>query len=154
MAASLPALDYTRTLAWKNGIVSRLSGGVAALLKKAQVRSLRGLATLIDGKSAIVHADTGEQRIRCEHLILATGSTPAPLAALPFGGDILSSTEAPALTELPNSLAVVGAGYIGLELGMAFAKLGVRVTIVEALGPILPRYDAELTQPAAGKLDI
>ncbi len=152
LTAAKPTLDYARTIAWMNSVVSRLTGGVAALLKKAKVRTLRGRATLVDGKSAVVHADTGEQRIRAEHLVLATGSEPVPLAAVPFGGDILSSTEALALTELPGSLAVVGAGYIGLELGMAFAKLGVKVTVVEALERILPLYDAELTRPVTRKL--
>jgi dihydrolipoamide dehydrogenase len=152
LTADKPTLDYARTGAWMNSVVSRLTGGVATLLKKAKVRALYGLATLVDGKSAIVQTDTGEQRIRAEHLVLATGSEPAPLATLPFGGDILSSTEALALTELPGSLSVVGAGYIGLELGMAFAKLGVKVTVVEALERILPLYDAELTQPVARRL--
>ena len=147
-----PALDYARTIAWKDAIVSRLTPGVGALLKKARVRSLRGRATLLDGKSALVHADTGDQRIHCEHLVIATGSEPMELAALPFGGDILSSTEALALTEVPRSLAVVGAGYIGMELGIAFAKLGAKVTIVEALSRILPLYDEELTQPVARRL--
>jgi dihydrolipoamide dehydrogenase len=122
------------------------------LLKKAGVRSLRARATLVDGKTAIVAADTGESRISCEHLVLATGSEPAALPALPFGGDIISSTEALALRALPKTLAVVGAGYIGLELGMAFAKLGVEVTIVEALDRVLPLYDAELTAPVARRL--
>jgi dihydrolipoamide dehydrogenase len=147
-----PALDYARTIAWKDAIVSRLTTGVGALLKKARVRSLRGRATLLDGKSALVNADTGDQRIHCEHLVIATGSEPMGLAALPFGGDILSSTEALALTEVPRSLAVVGAGYIGMELGIAFAKLGAKVTIVEALSRILPLYDEELTQPVARRL--
>ena len=97
-------------------------------------------------------ADTGETRIAAEHLVLATGSEPVELPALKFGGDILSSTDALALTEVPGSLAVVGAGYIGMELGMAFAKLGARVTIVEALPKILPLYDAELTQPLTRRL--
>ena len=139
-----------RTIAWKDAIVSRLSTGVGALLKKAGVRSLRGRATIVDGKSAIAHADTGDQRIACEHLVIATGSEPLGLAALPFDGeDVLSSTEALALTKVPETLAVVGAGYIGMELGMAFAKLGAKVTIVEALPKILPLYDEELTQPVA-----
>ncbi len=112
------------------------------------MRSLRGRATIVDGKSAIAHADTGDQRIACEHLVIATGSEPTPLAALPFDGeDVLSSTEALALTKVPETLAVVGAGYIGMELGMAFAKLGAKVTIIEALPKILPLYDEELTQP-------
>src|SRR5208282_1960867 len=144
-----PSLDYAKTVAWKNAIVSRLSTGVGALLTKAGVRTIRGRATIVDGKSAIARSDTGEQRIACEHLVIATGSEPMPLAALPFGGDVLSSTEALALTKVPETLAVVGAGYIGMELGMAFAKLGAKVTIVEALSRILPLYDEELTLPVA-----
>ncbi len=148
LTLAAPALDFAKTIAWKDGIVSRLSTGVGALLKKAGVRSLRGRATIVDGKSAIAHADTGDQRIACEHLVIATGSEPLGLEALPFDGeDVLSSTEALALTKVPETLAVVGAGYIGMELGMAFAKLGAKVTIVEALPKILPLYDEELTQP-------
>ena len=117
------------------------------------MRTLLGTATIVDGKTAIVRADTGESRIRAEHLVIATGSEPMELPALKFGGDILSSTESLALTEVPRSLAVVGAGYIGMELGIAFAKLGARVTIVEALSKILPLYDEELTHPVARRLD-
>ena len=144
-----PSLDYARTVAWKDAIVSRLSIGVGRLLDKAHVRTIRGHATIVDGKSAVAHSDTGEQRIVCEHLVIATGSEPAALPALPFGGDVLSSTEALALTRVPEKLAVVGAGYIGMELGMAFAKLGARVTVIEALSKILPLYDEELTAPVA-----
>ena len=147
-----PKLDYARTIAWKDSIVAQLTSGVGALLKKANVRTLLGTATIVDGKTAIVHADTGETRVQAEHLVLATGSEPVALPALQFGGDILSSTDALALTEVPRSLAVVGAGYIGMELGMAFAKLGAKVTIVEALPKILPLYDEELTQPVARRL--
>ena len=145
-------LDYARTIAWKDAIVARLTNGVGVLLKKAKVRTLLGTATIVDGKTATVSADTGETRIVAEHLVLATGSEPVELPTLKFGGDILSSTDALALTEVPQSLAVVGAGYIGMELGMAFAKLGAKVTIVEALAKILPLYDAELTQPVVRRL--
>jgi dihydrolipoamide dehydrogenase len=147
-----PKLDYGRTIAWKDSIVTRLTSGVGGLLKKAKVRTLLGKATLVDGKTATVQADTGETRIVAEHLVLATGSDAVELPALKFGGDILSSTDALALTEVPGSLAVVGAGYIGMELGMAFAKLGAKVTIVEALPRVLPLYDAELTQPIVRRL--
>ncbi len=140
-----PELDYAKTVAWKDGIVSRLSTGVGRLLDKAHVRTVRGRATIVDGKSVIAHADTGEQRVVCEHLVIATGSEPAALPHLPFGGDVLSSTEALALSRVPEKLAVVGAGYIGMELGMAFARLGAQVTVIEALPKILPLYDEELT---------
>ena len=116
------------------------------------MRTLLGTATIVDGKTATVSADTGETRIVAEHLVIATGWEPVELPTLKFGGDILSSTDALALTEVPQSLAVVGAGYIGMELGMAFAKLGAKVTIVEALAKILPLYDAELTQPVVRRL--
>ena len=150
LTLTAPTLDFAKTIAWKDAIVTRLATGVGALLKKAGVRSLRGRATIVDGKSAIAHADTGDQKIVCEHLVIATGSEPAPLETLPFDGeDVLSSTEALALTKVPETLAVVGAGYIGMELGMAFAKLGAKVTVVEALRKILPLYDEELTQPVA-----
>jgi dihydrolipoamide dehydrogenase len=147
-----PKLDFARTIAWKDAIVTRLTSGVGALLKKAKVRTLLGTATIVDGKTATVSADTGESRIAAEHLVLATGSEPVELPAFRFGGDILSSTDALALAEVPGSLAVVGAGYIGMELGLAFAKLGAKVTIVEALPKILPLYDAELTQPVVRRL--
>jgi len=147
-----PRLDFAKTVGWKDSIVARLTGGVGVLLKKAKVRTLLGMATIIDGKTAIVRSDTGESRIAAEHLVIASGSEPTPLPALKFGGDVLSSTDALALTEVPETLAVVGAGYIGMELGQAFAKLGVKVTIVEALPKILPLYDSELTQPVARRL--
>src|ERR1700691_369684 len=147
-----PTLDFARTIAWKDSIVTRLTNGVGVLLKKAKVRTLLGAATIIDGKTATVNADTAETRIVAEHLVLATGSEAVELPTLKFGGDILSSTDALAVTEGPQSLAVVGAGYIGMELGIAFAKLGAKVTIIEALPKILPLYDPELTQPVARRL--
>ena len=147
-----PKLDFARTIAWKDSIVARLTTGVGVLLKKAKVRTLLGTATIVDGKTATVREDTGESRIQAEHLVLATGSEPVELPAMPFGGDVLSSTNSLALTEVPGSLAVVGAGYIGMELGVAFAKLGAKVTIVEALPKILPLYDLELTQPVVRRL--
>jgi dihydrolipoamide dehydrogenase len=147
-----PKLDFARTIAWKDAIVTRLTTGVAVLLKRAKVRTLLGTATIIDGKTTTVREDTGESRIQAEHVVIATGSEPVELSALKFGGDVLSSTESLALNEVPGSLAVVGAGYIGMELGMTFAKLGAKVTIVEALPKILPLYDPELTQPVARRL--
>src|SRR6202012_5256453 len=84
-----------------------------------------------------------------EHVILAAGSLSVELPVLKFGGDVISSTEALELSELPKKLVVVGAGYIGLELGIAFRKLGSEVTIVEALDRILPLYDADLVAPVA-----
>ena len=148
-----PVLEFSKTTEWMGGIVGRLNGGVAALLKKSKVKTLRGHAVMIDGKSARVETDTGPQIIRAEHVVLATGSEPVELPFLPFGGRVISSTGALSLPEVPEKLVVVGAGYIGLELGTAYAKLGAKVTVVEALDRILPLYDAELTRPVLKRLD-
>jgi dihydrolipoamide dehydrogenase len=147
-----PTLDFARTVEWKNGIVGRLTGGVGALLKRHNVKIIHGHAEMLDGKTCRVDADTGPQTVRAEHVVLATGSEPASLPALPFGGPVISSTDALSLPAVPGRLAVVGAGYIGLELGTAFAKLGARVTVVEAEDRILPAYDAELTRPVTRRL--
>ena len=145
-----PTIDFARTIEWKDGIVGRLTSGVGALLKRHQVKIVAGpwrrCSTARPAGSRPIPA---RRSIRAEHVVLATGSEPAPLPALPFGGRVISSTEALSLPTVPERLAVVGAGYIGLELGTAFAKLGAKVTVVEAEDRILPVYDAELTRPVA-----
>ncbi|KPG82676.1 MULTISPECIES: dihydrolipoyl dehydrogenase [Pseudomonas] len=140
---SAPTLDISKSVEWKDGIVDRLTTGVAALLKKNKVQVVNGWAKIIDGKTV----EVGDTRIQCEHLVLATGSTSVNLPILPIGGPIISSTEALAPTSVPKRLIVVGGGYIGLELGIAYRKLGAEVSVVEAQDRILPAYDAELTQP-------
>jgi dihydrolipoamide dehydrogenase len=154
--AAPPSIDLVRTMRWKDGIVSRLTGGVGALLKKHGVQLVAGRARILDGKTVDVTA-AGESapsiRIACEHLLLAAGSQPVELPALPFGGRVISSTGALSLTGVPGRLAVVGAGYIGLELGVAWRKLGAEVTVVEAQDRILPAYDGELTRPVHAALE-
>lgn len=155
--AHSPSIDIVRTIAWKDGIVNRLTGGVAALLKKNGVQVVKGWARIIDGKTVEVMNAPAAQggsglRISCEHLLLATGSEPVELHFMPFGGRVISSTQVLSPDNLPETLAVVGAGYIGLELGMAYRKLGVKVCIVEAQDRILPAYDAELAKPVLAAL--
>jgi dihydrolipoamide dehydrogenase len=147
-----PQFDLARTMQWKDGVVGRLSGGVSTLLKKANVKIVEGWARFLDGKTVEVETEIGTQIIRAEEVVIAAGSKPVELPALPFGGPVISSTEALSLKTVPRSLVVVGAGYIGLELGTAFAKLGAAVTVIEALPQILPQYDAELTRPIGERL--
>ncbi|MGF1543646.1 MAG: dihydrolipoyl dehydrogenase [Parvularculaceae bacterium] len=150
--SSAPEIDLEKTVAWKDGIVGRLTGGVGGLLKKSKVRALKGWATFVDGKTVKVRGEDEETTVRAENVVIATGSTPVELPFLPFGADVVSSSEALSLPAVPETLAIVGAGYIGLEMGTAFAKLGARVTIVEAADRILPSYDADLTKPVAKRL--
>ncbi|MBL8551796.1 MAG: dihydrolipoyl dehydrogenase [Hyphomonadaceae bacterium] len=144
-----PALDMAETVRWKEGVVDTLNSGVGALLKRAKVRVVEGRAKFSDAKTCIV----GKTEIVAENVILAAGSLPVELPFLKFGGDVISSTEALSLKELPKRLAIVGAGYIGLELGIAFRKFGVDVTVVEAEKQILPLFDAELVAPVKKWLD-
>ncbi|MBO3275439.1 dihydrolipoyl dehydrogenase [Pseudomonas schmalbachii] len=153
ISVQTPSIDIQRTVEWKDGIVDRLTTGVAALLKKHGVTVVQGWARIVDGKTVEVDlADGGTQRIHCEHMLLAAGSKSVELPFLPLGGNVISSTEALAPRVLPKRLAVVGGGYIGLELGTAYRKLGVEVTVVEAQPRILPTYDEELTKPVAAAL--
>ena len=147
-----PKLDLTKTVAWKDGIVGRLNSGVLGLLRKAKVKIVHGRATFRDGKTVEVETETGTQVIRAETVVIATGSEPVELPSLPFGGPVISSTEALSLKTVPQKLVVVGGGYIGLELGIAFAKMGSAVTVVEATPQLLPQYDAELVKPVVKRL--
>jgi dihydrolipoamide dehydrogenase len=149
---SKPELDLSQTIVWKDGIVGRLNSGVSGLLKRAKVKVVQGRARFRDGKTVEVETETGRQIIRAENVVIATGSAPVELPNLPFGGPVISSTEALALTSVPERLVVVGGGYIGLELGTAFAKMGAKVIVVEAQPRILPQYDAELTRPVSKRL--
>ncbi|WP_186021255.1 dihydrolipoyl dehydrogenase [Burkholderia gladioli] len=153
ISVASPAIDISRTVAWKDGIVARLTGGIGSLMKRHGVEVLRGEARVIDGKTVEVAREGGEPlRVRGEHLLLAAGSEPVALPSMPFGGIVQSSTEALSPSSLPRRLVVVGAGYIGLELAIAYRKLGVEVAVVEAQARILPAWDEALTKPVAASL--
>ena len=152
ISAGAPGIDLATTVQWKDGIVKRLTGGVGGLLKKAGVAVISGTARFRDGKTVVVRTPDGERRVRAENIVIATGSAPVELDHLKFGGDVISSTEALSLETVPERLAIVGAGYIGLEIGTAFAKLGAKVTVVEAEKRFLPLWDEALTRPVAARL--
>ncbi|CAH1659593.1 Dihydrolipoyl dehydrogenase [Hyphomicrobiales bacterium] len=152
LTAAEPKLDLKQAVAWKDGIVQRLNNGVAGLLRKAKVKIVHGRARFRDGKTVVVETETGPKTVHAEAIVIATGSAPVELPFLPFGGNVISSTGALALTDVPKRLVVVGGGYIGLELGTAFARMGSKVTVVEAQERILPLYDSELTGPVSKRL--
>src|ERR1700761_6857141 len=107
ISISEPKIDLARTVQWKDGIVSRLTTGVSGLLKKAQVKYVEGWAGFLDGKTVEVETEVGTQIIHAEAIVIATGSKPSELPALPFGGPVISSTEALSLESVPRHLAVV-----------------------------------------------
>ena len=151
LAFSGREVDLARFQTWKGEVVRGLTGGVRGLLKAAGVSVARGTFRFTAPGKGVITPDDGQARfVDFRDLILATGSRPAALPGLAFDGThILDSTDALALDRLPETLAIVGAGYIGLEIGIAFAKLGARVSIVEAEPRILPAMEAGLAAPVA-----
>ena len=147
-----PAIDIARTVRWKDEIVHKLTTGVAALLKKNGARVIKGWARIVDGKTVEVSGADSKMRVTCEHLLLASGSQEVELPGLPLGGNAISSTMALSPATLPKRLAVIGAGYIGLELGVAYRKLGCEVVVIEAFDRVLPAYDEDLAKPVAAAL--
>ena len=152
ITVSSPRLDFSQTQAWSKGVVDKLCSGVTGLLERSGVKTLKGWARFRDGKTVEVDGETGPILLRADNIVIATGSVTEELPGLPFGGPILDSTAALNLPEPPKRLAVIGAGYIGLELGTAFAKLGSKVTLVEAGPVILPQFDDKLTRPVRRRL--
>lgn len=147
------ASSFQEAQLFKQSVVDKQSGGVRFLLKAAGVTVIEGEASLIDANTAEIHyAGQNERRIGFKHLILATGSRPIEISSLPFGGRILSSTEALSLPGIPESLVVVGGGYIGVELGQMFARFGTKVTMLEGGEQILPGFEAELVAPVVRQL--
>lgn len=133
----------------KNQVVSRLSQGVELLFRKNKIASFTGAAQLTSPRFIAVDGPEGHCQLTAENILIATGSRPAALPGVPFDGErILSSTEALALSSVPEHLAIIGAGYIGLELGSVWSRLGAQVTVIESRNQILPDMDGDLSNEA------
>ncbi|MBS37754.1 MAG: dihydrolipoyl dehydrogenase [Thiotrichales bacterium] len=154
VSAEQVQFDTPAFQAQKLQIVDELSGGVRGLLEHAGVEFVHGSVALTEPDTCVVNLDDGNILfLTFEALVLATGSSPAELPDLPFDGErILDSTGVLALQSLPSTLAVVGAGYVGLELGTALAKLGVRVTILDVESRVLPQMDPLIAKVVQGRL--
>lgn len=146
-----PTIDVERVRAWKDQVVAQLTGGLAALAKARAVRHVRGRATFSEpGRLVVERATPGREAVAFDHAIVATGSRPSIPDALRLDDPrVMTSTHALALPDVPRSLLVVGGGYIGLELGSAYAALGSRVTVVEMTESLLPGVDRDLVRPVA-----
>lgn len=139
-------LDLAKLQAWKEGVVQGLTGGVGKLLKANGVQVIRGQASLFAQHKAKVEGEESEV-IEFEHCVIATGSRPVELPGFPFDHRlVLDSTDVLALKDVPEVLLVIGGGYIGLELGTLYAKLGSQVTVVEMMDQLLPGIDQDLVR--------
>ncbi|MGM9321500.1 dihydrolipoyl dehydrogenase [Deinococcus aquaticus] len=135
------SLDIAKMLGRKNGVVDKLTGGVAYLFKKNKITSFFGLGKLVraDGDGWIV--DAAGTEVRAARVIVATGSSPRALPLAPFGGHIVENSGALEFTAVPEKLGVIGAGVIGLELGSVWRRLGADVTVLEAMPGFLMAAD-------------
>jgi dihydrolipoamide dehydrogenase len=140
------SLDLAAMQQRKDKIVHGLANGIAHLFKKNRVAFVQGSARIArPGHVAVKQADEQSMELEAPAILLATGSEPASLPAVPFDStSIVSSTEALCFDRVPAHLVVIGGGYIGVELGSAWARLGARVTVLEFLPRILPGIDAEI----------
>ena len=147
---SSPTIDLAKLRAWKNSILEKLSSGVAALAKARGVTVLRGRGLFENSTTLRVETEAGQQFIAFGKAIIAVGSKPALPKAFDLGNPrVMTSTEALEIDDIPAELLVIGGGYIGMELGTVYARLGSRVTVVEALPTILAGADPDLARPVA-----
>jgi dihydrolipoamide dehydrogenase len=160
-----PRVDMAAMQAWKNGVVKKLTRGVEQLLKSAGTELVRGTARFAHAPAPVddgLHQidvtgpggdRSGDRSILARHVVIATGSRPIEIPGFAIDGErVIDSTGALALDHVPGHMVVIGGGYIGLELGTVYAKLGGKVTVVEALGAVLSGMDEECVGVVARKL--
>ncbi|AKO91558.1 dihydrolipoyl dehydrogenase [Priestia filamentosa] len=138
-------VDFTKVQEWKAGVVNKLTGGVEGLLKGNKVDIVKGEAYFVDQNTLRVMDENSAQTYTFKNVIIATGSRPVEIPGFKFSERVINSTGALALKEIPKKLVVIGGGYIGTELGTAYANFGTEVTIVEAADDILAGFEKQMT---------
>ena len=134
-------VDFHQVQKFKQNVVNKLTRGVELLLSNHQIKVIYGEATFLSDHAVIVN----NQEIPFDNAIIATGSRPIEIPSMPFSKRIIDSTGALSLIQVPTHLVVIGGGYIGTELGMAYANLGAKVTILEGGSDILAGFDSSMT---------
>jgi dihydrolipoamide dehydrogenase len=143
-----PSVDVNKLRAWKESILEKLGGGVATLAKMRGVQVITGRAYFEGSNKLRVETEAGQQFVEYDKAILAVGSVAAMPKAFDLGNPrVMTSTEALQVEDIPESLLVVGGGYIGMELGFVYSALGSKVTVVEAMDAILAGADPDLARP-------
>ena len=144
ISVGAPSVDFSAVMERRNRVVTTLTGGVAGLLKKNGVTVIDGSGTLGPERTVSVAGASYQARF----VVLATGSVKRPIPGTQFGGRVIGTEEAWALSELPGSLAVIGSGASGSEIASAYARLGTEVKLFEALERVLPSEDADISRLA------
>ena len=147
------SIDLEKMISWKAGIVDKLTSGVGQLVKANGGSILHGLATFTGPNTLSVRAEDGEStEVTFESAVIATGSVPATIPGFEFDGElVVGSTEALEFTKTPEKIVVIGGGYIGMEMGGVWQRLGSQVTVVEFAERLLPGFAKDLTRPVGKK---
>ncbi|WP_152658364.1 dihydrolipoyl dehydrogenase [Oceanobacillus sp. CFH 90083] len=146
-------LDFSKVQEWKGSVVNKLTSGVQGLLKGNKVDIVKGEAYFVDEHTVKVADDTSSQTYKFNNCILGTGSSPIEIPSFKFSERVLDSTGALNLTEVPEKLVVIGSGYVGTELGTAYANFGTEVTFLEGAKDILGGFEKQMTQVVKKALD-
>ena len=145
--AKFEGLDTAALVAWKAGIVNKLTSGVGGLLKNHKVDTFMGDAKVTAKGKVEVSGKEGKQVLEGKNIVVATGSTPIEIPGFAFDKqNVWSSTEALAPKSVPKRMIVIGGGYIGLELGLVYHKLGTEIRVLEFMDRVLPGMEAELSK--------
>ncbi len=145
-----PRVKLEKLREWKESVIDKLARGLDGLCSRRGVQRLHGRGHFEDSRTLRVETPEGQQFINYEKAIIAVGSKPSMPAAFDLGNRrIMTSTEALELADVPGRLLVVGGGYIGMELGTVYARLGSEIVLVEALEHLLPGVDTDLARPVA-----
>ena len=149
-----PEIDIDVVRSRKEKVIGDLTGGLAQLAKRRNVQVLQGQAIFTASNAIeVIQKDSGSQTLTFDHCILASGSRPARIPAFDIGSSrVMDSTAALQLEDVPDSLLVIGGGYIGLEMGTVYAELGSRVSVVELTDGLLPGADQDLVKPLHKRL--
>lgn len=138
-------IDFTKSQAFKDSVVKKLTSGVSGLLKGNNIEVVSGEAYFVDANTVRVMDEKSAQTYTFKHAIIATGSRPVEIPTFKYTKRVINSTGALSLSEIPENLVVIGGGYIGTELGSAFANLGSKVTIIEGGDDILAGFEKQMT---------
>ena len=142
-----PSFDLDKIRAWKDGVVGRLTGGVATMTKQRKVEVVHGLGKLISDRALQVVTSDGSMTVSFDHAILAAGSRVTKLPGLPYDDRrLMDSTSALELDEIPERLLILGGGIIGLEMATVYRALGSKITVVELLDGLIPGCDRDIVR--------
>ena len=149
-----PKIDLDTLRSWKGRVIDQMAGGLESLNNRRGVQLLQGRAVFESSDAVRLH-DSEVSHIKFRHAIVATGSYPTPFPGTEFktGGRVMSSTGALALADIPESMLIIGGGYVGLELGTVYAALGSRISLVELEGRLLMGVDQDLVRPLHKRLE-